>query len=70
MALFGLFGSTASLVGQYDGRESATARNRRKAESKAAAGRPGRLAGHRSRGIRRAADQGQAWEEADRKRIG
>lgn len=67
MALFGLIGSTKKLAGQYSHMESATQKNRRKALDKAEAGRPGRLARHWGRDIRKAAEEGQAWEDSQRR---
>jgi hypothetical protein len=68
MALFGLFGSTSKIASQYSDREPASVTARRKALAKAEAGRPDRVARHRSRGIRKAADRGNAWEDANRGR--
>lgn len=40
--------------------------SRSKATQKWQAGRAGRIASHRSRGMRKAIDQGQAWEDSQR----
>lgn len=58
MALFGLIGRTKNLSAGYRGRESASEEAARK-----------RRTGHR-RSIFGTARAGQAWEDADRRRIG
>ncbi len=69
MALFGLIGSTKTLASAYQGQESASAKGARKRAGKAKKEAAARRTGHR-RSIPRAAAAGDAWTEADRKRIG
>jgi hypothetical protein len=60
MGLFDrLFGDDHERAAKYEGRESASDRASRK-----------RRENYRSKGIRRAADAGERWEQKDRRRFG